>query len=101
VSEAWIDDTIAGEADSREAFAAQADGPDPDWPNALYRNKWWVLDPARPLFSAIGIHGQFVTIDRPSGVVVAMFSSRAAADEVDEFRAFMAATRALCRELGE
>jgi len=101
VSEAWIDDTIAGEADSREAFAAQADGPDPDWPNALYRNKWWVLDPARPLFSAIGIHGQFVTIDRPSGVVVAMFSSRAAADEVDEFRAFMAATRALCRDLGE
>lgn len=99
VPEAWVDDTIAGEADSREAFVAQADGPDPDWPDAHYRNQWWVLDPARPLFSAIGIHGQFVTIDRPSNVVVAMVSSRAAADEEDEFRGFMAAVVALCREL--
>jgi CubicO group peptidase (beta-lactamase class C family) len=99
VPEAWVHDTLAGDPDSVEAFRTQADGPDLDWPDAMYRNQWWVLDPGRPLFGALGIHGQFVTVDPPSGLVVAIVSSRAVADDADEFRVVMAAVQALGREL--
>jgi hypothetical protein len=100
VPEAWVRDTLVGGPDSREAFAAQPDGPDPEWPDGFYRNKWWVLDPSRPLFSAIGIHGQFATIDGGAGLVVAMFSSRAVADDDGGFRLFMAGVRAIGEALG-
>jgi CubicO group peptidase (beta-lactamase class C family) len=95
----WVADTLTGGPDTLDAFVAKPDGPDPEWPEGFYRNKWWVLDPSRPLFSAIGIHGQFVTIDGGSGVVVAMFSSRAVADDDNGFRMFMAAVRGIAESL--
>jgi CubicO group peptidase (beta-lactamase class C family) len=100
VPHAWVRDTVVGGEDSRAAYQAHAGGADPDWPEAFYRNKWWVLDPARPLYSALGIHGQYVTIDGPSGVVMAMFSSHPVADDDGAFRVTMGAFRAMASALG-
>lgn len=84
---AWIADTLTGQHDSRDAFAARRpDGDDP-FPAAFYRNKWWVLDPSVPLYTGIGIHGQYVTVHGPSQVVIAKFSSLPVADDM-AFEAF-------------
>jgi CubicO group peptidase (beta-lactamase class C family) len=99
VPEAWVRDTVVGGSDSREAFDAQADGPDPEWPEVFYRNKWLVLDPGGPLWCAIGIHGQLVAVDRSTGVVVAMLASRPLADDDHDFRLSMAAVMAIGRAL--
>ena len=86
VPTSWVQDTLKGAADSKQAWL---DGPqfapDPLFPEAFYRNKWWIYDPSRPLYSAIGIHGQYVTIDAAAELVVARFSSLPEADdETDE-----------------
>jgi CubicO group peptidase (beta-lactamase class C family) len=78
---AWIADTLTGQHDSREAYAAAATGEGEVFPDAFYRNKWWVLDPSVPLYTAIGIHGQFTLVHGPSQVVVAKFSSLPVADD--------------------
>lgn len=100
VPDAWVRDTVMGGEDSRAAYEAHEGGADPDWPEAFYRNKWWVLDPARPLYSALGIHGQYVTIDGASGVVMALFSSHPVADDDVAFRVTMSTFQALADVLG-
>ena len=100
VPEAWVRDTVAGGEGSRAAYGAQAGGADRAWPEAFYRNKWWILDPARPTYSGIGIHGQYVTIDGPSGVVMALFSSHPVADDDHAFRLVMRTFRALADVVG-
>jgi CubicO group peptidase (beta-lactamase class C family) len=91
VPAAWVQDSLTGAADSRQAWL---DGPqfetDPLFPDAFYRNKWWIYDPARPLYSAIGIHGQYVTIDGTAEMVVARFSSLPVADDEADDRTHMA-----------
>ncbi len=73
VPEEWVEDTLTGGADSREAFEPSGDFP--SLPDAFYRNKWWVLDPKRPRFSALGINGQKVWIDVPTETVVVKLST--------------------------
>jgi CubicO group peptidase (beta-lactamase class C family) len=100
VSGDWVADTIAGAPDSAEAYAAQADHvPDPAYPNAFYRNKWWVFDPARPLYTGIGIHGQWITIDGATDLVVARFSSQAVPDDEEHDMLYLAGVRAIAEEL--
>ena len=41
-----------------------------------YRSKWYVQRGARPLIHGLGIHGQYVFVDRAMGLSVAWFSSR-------------------------
>lgn len=81
VPAAWVADTIAGAPDGAEAYAASAGDVNPTFPNAHYRNKWWVFDPETPLYSAIGIGGQYVTVHPPSDTVIAKFSSLPVADD--------------------
>jgi hypothetical protein len=82
VPPAWIADTLTGQHDSRDAYAAARADDDLAFPDAFYRNKWWVLDPAVPLYTGIGIHGQYVTVHGPSRVVIAKFSSLPQADDL-------------------
>ncbi|MEO8476799.1 MAG: serine hydrolase [Actinomycetota bacterium] len=100
VPPAWIADTLAGQHDSREAFAAAApDAEDDPFPEAFYRNKWWVLDPAVPFYTGIGIHGQYVTVHGPAKVVIAKFSSLPMADDLAfealHFAGFLAVAEAM------
>jgi CubicO group peptidase (beta-lactamase class C family) len=72
VPAAWLDDTLAGGADSAAAFAQ--DEHSADFPGGHYRSQWWV--PAgHATFIAQGIHGQFLFVDRPSSVVIAVVAT--------------------------
>ena len=102
IPEAWVADTWAGGPDSREAFAArETDEPDVDHPHAFYRNKWWVLDPPGGLMSAIGIHGQWVTVVEPAELVVVRVASEPVADDVAEERRYLAAVAAIAGAVAE
>jgi CubicO group peptidase (beta-lactamase class C family) len=57
----WIADTLRGGADSVAAFAADAHAA--DFPGGHYRNQWWVPGDGSTLIG-LGIHGQFVYVDR-------------------------------------
>ncbi len=99
VPEAWVTDTLTGDPDSSEVFAASLETPDPDHPRAFYRNKWWILDPALPSYTGIGIEGQFVMIHEPAAVVIAKLSSLPAADDPEferlQLRGFTAIAESL------
>jgi CubicO group peptidase (beta-lactamase class C family) len=68
----WLADTLAGGEDSAEAFAADEHGA--DMPGGHYRNQWWVPAGGRVLL-AMGIHGQFLFVDREAHVVIALLST--------------------------
>ncbi len=74
----WARDTIDGAEDGAEAFAAVGDAPGFP-PGALYRNCWWVREPAVPFFHASGINGQNVFVHVPTQTVVAKLSTWPAA----------------------
>jgi CubicO group peptidase (beta-lactamase class C family) len=91
VSKGIVDRLAAGA--SREAFSA---GPEAvgamangDW---SYRAQWWVRHtPGREAFTAIGIHGQWIYVDRVRGVAIVKQSSLpASADPVDDAQALNA-----------
>jgi CubicO group peptidase (beta-lactamase class C family) len=76
---AWIDDIMQnGSADAWEAgvFA-------PFFPGRRmhYRNKWYADLGEAPLLFALGIHGQYLFVDRRNQLVIVMMSSQA--DPID------------------
>jgi CubicO group peptidase (beta-lactamase class C family) len=70
---AWIDDTLAGAPDSREAFANATD--ETLMPGGMYRNGFWFPRAGSDVFLALGIHGQMIYINRAAGVVAAKLST--------------------------
>jgi hypothetical protein len=67
----WIDDILAN--GDRDAWArGDMRGL---MPNGSYRSKWYVTGNAHGAFFALGIHGQWIYVDPPSGVVIAKQSS--------------------------
>jgi CubicO group peptidase (beta-lactamase class C family) len=70
---AWIRDTLTPAADSVAAYAA-ADA-EQVRRGSYYRNQFWVLDPAAPIYRGAGINGQMVLVHGPAQVVVAKFST--------------------------
>jgi hypothetical protein len=71
---AWIDDTLTPDPDTVEAFESSLDAR--EFPEgAYYRNQFWVIDPAAPIFLCSGINGQSVLVHGPADVVVAKFST--------------------------
>ncbi|NIF86770.1 serine hydrolase [Burkholderia sp. Cy-637] len=68
----WMEDTLTG--GSAEAWRQ---GDFSDWlPNGRYRNKWYQLGNASGACFAIGIHGQWLYVDRANETVIAKFSSQ-------------------------
>jgi CubicO group peptidase (beta-lactamase class C family) len=71
---AWIADTIQGDDTSVECFASGAYGAFmPGW---HYRNQVWVASRDPAVMLAIGIHGQFVYMDKARDLVIVMLSSQ-------------------------
>ncbi|MFT7685773.1 MAG: CubicO group peptidase (beta-lactamase class C family) [Candidatus Azotimanducaceae bacterium] len=60
-----------------------------------YKNMWWILDPVKQEFAAVGIHGQVIYINRSTNTVIAQFSSQAGAGQVGsiQFRSKILAIR--------
>jgi CubicO group peptidase (beta-lactamase class C family) len=74
VPRAWIRDTLTPDADTVEAFASTADARELA-AESYYRNQFWVVDPAAPIYMGSGINGQSVFVHGPSKVVIAKFST--------------------------
>ena len=70
-------------------------------PNGRYRSQWYLTGNAHGACFALGIHGQWLYVDPPSGVVIAKQSSQPAPvdDHLDHLHlgAFDAIARALAR----
>lgn len=98
IPRAWIDDTIRGAPDGPSAFTA-GDGAAGSPRGAHYRNFWWVTNPALPMFSAAGIHGQCIVVHVPSQTVVVKLSSWPRAQDTPMLRATMAAVHAIVAAL--
>jgi CubicO group peptidase (beta-lactamase class C family) len=74
IPRAWIQDTLTGDPETVEAFAAAPDAA--EFPvGAYYRNQFWVIDPRGPIVMASGINGQTVLVHGPADVVIAKFST--------------------------
>jgi len=68
----WLADTLAGDDDARAAFAQ--DEHSAELPGGHYRNQWWV-PPGRQVLLGLGIHGQFLFVDRGTDTVIALLST--------------------------
>lgn len=74
IPESWIDDIErAGDADAWKVgdFSDHFPGVP-----MHYRSKWYVARGEKPMIHALGIHGQYLFIDRARGLSVAWFSSQ-------------------------
>ncbi len=70
----WIADTVKGDGTSKECFAKGVYGDDaPGW---HYRNQVWVTGSDPAVMLAIGIHGQYVYMDKGRDLVIVMLSSQ-------------------------
>ncbi|GAA3328944.1 serine hydrolase domain-containing protein [Paeniglutamicibacter sulfureus] len=73
LSSEWIEQTLAGAPDSRDAFA---DSPvDNLMPGGMYRNQMWFPYEGSDVVLCLGIHGQMVYINRPAQVVAVKLST--------------------------
>lgn len=73
VPEWWIEDSLRGDPDSRQAFA---DSPTVSlMPGGMYRNQFWLPFPDRDVLLCLGIHGQMVYANCDTGLVGAKLSS--------------------------
>jgi len=75
IPSAWIDDiTLNG---SEEAWAAGVFAPFFPGRRMHYRSKWYVDVDKAPLLFGLGIHGQYLFVDRGNRIVIAIMSSQA------------------------
>jgi CubicO group peptidase (beta-lactamase class C family) len=74
IPRSWIDDTLTPDDDTVAAFEGSLDSR--EFPaGAYYRNQFWVIDAAAPIFMCSGINGQTVLVHGPADVVIAKFST--------------------------
>ncbi len=69
-------------------------------PHGRYRSKWYLTGNAHGAFFALGIHGQWIYVDPPSGVVIAKQSSQAAPVEDAMDRLTLGGFDAIARAFG-
>ncbi|MBL8710810.1 MAG: serine hydrolase, partial [Rhodospirillaceae bacterium] len=69
-------------------------------PGGSYRSKWYVLDAAREQFCAVGIHGQWIFVDRRSESVIVKVSSQPLPVDEAMDRLILAGLRAIAAQLG-
>jgi CubicO group peptidase (beta-lactamase class C family) len=93
VPAAWIQDTLAGGADSRAAFAACP--VDNGMPGGMYRNQFWIPYPGEDVLLCLGIHGQMIYINRPAQLVGVKLSSWPLPQDAWKYFATMAAFDAI------
>lgn len=72
VPTSWIEDTLRGDPDSRNAFAASPT--ETLMPGGMYRNQFWLPYPDRDVLLCLGIHGQMIYVNLATGVVAAKLS---------------------------
>jgi CubicO group peptidase (beta-lactamase class C family) len=89
----WIDETLNLTSVDAQRYAKNSLYGNELWRH--YKNMWWILDPAKGEYAAVGIHGQVIYINASTNTVVAQFSSQPAASQVGSvaFRSKLLAIR--------
>lgn len=93
---AWLADTLAGGADSRQAFAANPDNN--EMPGGMYRNQMWFPCPGNDVVLCLGMCGQMIYVDRSAEMVAAKLSTQPHSHEphmLQTLRAFDAVAQEL------
>jgi CubicO group peptidase (beta-lactamase class C family) len=92
----WVDDILANGDKSAWARGSMAtfikDG--------KYRSKWYIADEQREAFCAVGIHGQWIYIDRKSETVIVKVSSQPLPVDEGMDRHILAGLAAIAKQLG-
>ncbi len=70
IPQAWIDDILVG----GDPDAWRRGGMSTFIKDGRYRSSWYIVDHQREIFCAIGIHGQWIYIDRRAEVVIVKLS---------------------------
>ncbi|QIB65298.1 serine hydrolase domain-containing protein [Kineobactrum salinum] len=97
VPASWIDDTLRGDASSKQCFADGMYGPAlPGW---HYRNQMWVKDTEGGVMLSLGIHGQVIYMDRDRELVMVVLSSQPVAASVDTYMAVFGGLEAVAERL--
>jgi CubicO group peptidase (beta-lactamase class C family) len=74
VPQEWVQRVSAADPRLVEAFSQSEEAS--LYPGAMYHDLWWVIDPSREIFVALGIYGQMLLIHRTADVVVAKLSTQ-------------------------
>lgn len=69
-------------------------------PGGKYRSKWYIVDEAREAFCAVGIHGQWIYIDRKAELVAVKVSSQPLPVDEAMDRHILAALKAIAAQIG-
>ncbi|MDB9879076.1 beta-lactamase family protein [Pseudomonadales bacterium] len=95
VPQKWINEILNLNAADQQRYAKNTLYGNEPW--QYYKNMWWILDPAKQEYAAVGIHGQVIYINGSTNTVVAQFSSQPSASQVGsmEFRSKLMAIRAI------
>jgi CubicO group peptidase (beta-lactamase class C family) len=94
VPQSWIDD-IYRQHDNH-IWLQQQDGQGPRlFVNGNYRSQWYRPDQTRHIACAIGIHGQWLWIDRTARLVIVKMASNGTVVDTDTDRTLLAAFNAI------
>ncbi|MCB1647288.1 MAG: serine hydrolase [Pseudomonadales bacterium] len=77
----WIDETLNLDATDEQRYARNTIYTDAGLPWRYYKNMWWILDPEKQEYGAVGIHGQVIYINGSTNTVIAQFSSQPTASQ--------------------
>ncbi|WP_019969494.1 serine hydrolase [Mycobacterium sp. 141] len=93
----WIADTLAGAADSREAFSAGRNNT--RMPGGMYRNQMWFPYRGNDIALCLGIHGQMIYVNRAVNMVAAKLSSWPQPEDDTKLFSTLAAFNAIANSL--
>ena len=98
VPKSWIDDIY--DRHDNSIWLQQKDGKGPKlFVNGNYRSQWYRPDQDRQIACAIGIHGQWLWVDRESRLVIVKLPSNGTAIDIATDRDFLRATGSIAVEL--
>ena len=98
VPKSWIDDIYYKH--DNHIWLQQQDGRGPRlFVNGNYRSQWYRPDQNRQIVCAIGIHGQWLWIDRAARLVIAKMASNGMVVDTETDRTLLAAFNAINAEL--
>lgn len=93
----WVERVTATDRELVEAFSRSPEAT--LHPGAMYHDLWWVIDPARDIFVALGIYGQMLLIHRSATAVVVKFSTQPKPIDLEAGYLQITASIALCDAL--
>jgi CubicO group peptidase (beta-lactamase class C family) len=93
IVESWINETLNVDESDQRRFNNNTHYQNEPW--RYYKNMWWILDPEKEEYAAVGIHGQVIYINGSTNTVISQFSSQPTASQVGsiEFRSKLLAIR--------